>query len=249
MTEAPTEFVDASATPAVRGTLHRPRDPSRGDALVLTHGAGGDRDAPLLVAIATELARSGVSVLRCDLPFRQARPLGPPGSGSGERDRAGLERAVHVVRSLVRGRVFLGGHSYGGRQSSMLAAEKPDLAAGLLLLSYPLHPPGRAEALRTAHLGGLRIPTLFVHGSRDPFGSLEELRAAMRVIPAPSSLLALDGASHALAKTKDVAGVARAVASAFLAFVDSITRRGLRPPSEISPRDSDCAGKSRRSKP
>jgi len=114
-------FIDSDQAPAVRGFLHRPAEPS-GDGLVLTHGAGGNCDAPLLVALAEGLAEAGLSVLRCDLPFRQARPHGPP-RGSGSDDREGLRRALHVLRKFAAGRVFMGGQSYGGRQATMLAAE------------------------------------------------------------------------------------------------------------------------------
>jgi predicted alpha/beta-hydrolase family hydrolase len=94
--------------------------------------------------------------------------------------------------------IFLGGHSYGGRQSSMLCAEEPALVAGLLLLSYPLHPPRRPEQQRTQHLPDLGTPTLFVHGTRDSFGSIEELQHAMKMIPAKTKLLTIEGAGHDL---------------------------------------------------
>src|SRR5258705_6894827 len=89
---------------------------------------------------------------------------------------------VTAMRSRVSGRVFLGGQSYGGRQASMLAAGEAGLVDGLLLLSYPLHPPGRPSELRTAHLPKLAAPPLFAHGSRDPFGPLQEIEAARRLI-------------------------------------------------------------------
>src|SRR3954467_9299456 len=127
--------------PAVRGFVHRPAQAS-GDGLVLTHGAGGDCNAPLLVALADKCADGGWTVLRCDLPFRQQRAHGPP-RGSGSEDRDGLRRAVQVLRKMVAGKTFLGGQSYGGRQATMLAATEPGLADGLLVLSYPLHPPGK----------------------------------------------------------------------------------------------------------
>jgi uncharacterized protein len=95
-------------------------------------------------------------------------------------------------------KIFLGGHSYGGRQSSMLCAGEPELVTGLLLLSYPLHPPRRPEQQRTQHLPDLRTPTLFVHGTRDPFGSIEELQRAMKMIPAKTTLLTVEGAGHDL---------------------------------------------------
>ena len=189
--------LDVNETP-VRGFLHRPVSPG-GFALVLTHGAGANCRTPLLMAVAGAFAAAGFTVLRCDLPFRQARPHGPP-FGNGAKDRAGLRRAVEVLREVAPGRIFLGGHSYGGRQASMLAAEDPALAAGLLLLSYPLHPPEKPEQLRTAHFPDLHTPSLFVHGCRDPFGSLDEMQSARRLIAAPTELLRIEGAGHDLGR-------------------------------------------------
>jgi predicted alpha/beta-hydrolase family hydrolase len=187
---------DASVTPAVRGFLHRPAKPS-GDALVLTHGAGGNANAPLLVALAEAFAETGLTVLRCDLPYRQARPQGPP-RGNGAEDREGLRRAVEYCRSTMPGRIFLGGASYGGRQASMLAAEDPKVCDALLLLSYPLHPPGRPEQLRTKHLPNIQVPALFVSGDKDPFGSPNELAAAVRMLPGKTRLLVIEGVGHDL---------------------------------------------------
>lgn len=195
-------FFNSAATPAVRGFLHRPEIPSV-DGLVLTHGAGGDCNAPLLVALAGEFADAGWTVLRCDLPFRQSRPHGPP-RGSGSDDREGLRRAVSVLRRLVPGRVFLGGQSYGGRQATMLAAAEPGLTNGLLLLSYPLHPPGKPAQLRTSHLPKIKAPSLFVSGSKDPFGSPQEIESALKLIPAPVRFLLIEGAGHDLGFGKRV---------------------------------------------
>jgi len=178
--------------PAVRGVLHRPARPSD-DGIVLTHGAGGNRDAPILIALATAFAARGFTVLRCDLPYRQARPKGPPPAASAARDREGLRQAMLALRRLASVRLHVGGLSYGGRQASMLAAGEPGLADGLLLLSYPLHPPGRPSELRTAHLPALGAPALFVHGSADPFGSIEELEAARTLVPAPTALMVVEG--------------------------------------------------------
>jgi uncharacterized protein len=192
-----TSFHDVSLDPAVRGFSHAPEYPS-GDALILTHGAGSNCDAPLLVALGEAFAGHGYTVLRCDLPFRQDRRTGLPFPGNPERDRAGLRNAVALLRKQVTGRIFLGGHSYGGRQSTMLCAAEPDLVSGLLLLSYPLHPPRKPEQLRIQHLSNLRTPSLFVHGTRDPFGSVEELERALRLIPAKHGLLKVEGAGHDL---------------------------------------------------
>lgn len=183
----------------VRGFLHRPAEPG-GDGLVLTHGAGGDCNAPTLVAAAEAFSAAGVSVLRCDLPFRQRRLNGPPSPSGAAADRAGLRDAVEAMRALVPGRVFLGGHSYGGRQATLLAAEEPEVAAGLLLFSYPLHPPGKAERLRIEHFPRLSLPAVFVHGTRDAFGSIDELRRAVTEIPARTQIVTIDGAGHDLRK-------------------------------------------------
>ncbi|HZC21705.1 MAG TPA: alpha/beta family hydrolase [Candidatus Binatia bacterium] len=191
------ECSDSTVDPHIRGFLHVPETPNQ-DGLVLTHGAGGNAQAPLLIVLAEAFAATGVTVLRCNLPYRQARPFGPPGPGDAGRDRAGLKNAIAKLRAMMSGRIFLGGHSYGGRQSSMLCAEEPDLAAALLLLSYPLHPPRRPEQQRTQHLPDLRTPALFVSGTRDPFGSIEELQRAIKMIPAKTKLLPVDGAGHDL---------------------------------------------------
>ena len=206
------DFADLVVDPPIRGFLHLPATPN-GDALVLTHGAGGNAQAPLLVALADTFTSAGYTVLRCNLPYRQARSFGPPGPGDAARDRAGLKNAVTALKNSSgapllpdsgrsgdlspekhnEARIFLGGHSYGGRQSSMLCAEESDLVAGLLLLSYPLHPPRRPEQQRTQHLPDLRTPTLFVQGTRDPFGSIEEIERAIKMIPAKTKLLTVEG--------------------------------------------------------
>jgi predicted alpha/beta-hydrolase family hydrolase len=197
-------FFDDSLNPAVRGFLHSPAT-ANGDALILTHGAGSDCTAPLLVAISETFAGHGYLVLRCDLPFRQEgeRRTRPPFPGNAERDRAGLRNAVAVLRQEVAGRIFLGGHSYGGRQSTILCAAEPDsvkseLVSGLLVLSYPLHPPRKPQQLRVQHLTSLRTPSLFVHGTRDPFGSVEEMTTALRLVPAKTELMKVEGAGHDL---------------------------------------------------
>ncbi len=224
-------FADSDMTPAVRGFLHRPPEAS-GAGIVLTHSGGSNCEAPLLVAVAEVFARAGFTVLRCDLPFRQWRPHGPPRPGSGVEDREGLRRALGALKKIVPGRLFLGGHSYGGRQATMLVAADPALTDGLLAFSYPLHPPRRASQLRTNHFPKLRTRTLFVHGSRDPFGSPQEIEAALKLIPVETSLIIIEGASHDLAPHKenplnqtDLAGT---VLTAFTHFFPEVSRHGPR---------------------
>src|ERR1700722_9191331 len=157
-------FSDLSNQEApVRGYFYPSNTPSA-NCLILTHGAGANCEAPLLMALADGFSSQNWMVLRCDLPFRQSRPQGPPTRGSAERDQAGLRSAVRSMRSHRFGNVFLGGHSYGGRQASMVAATEPGLVDRLLLLSYPLHPPKKPSEMRTGHFGNLRTPAFFVHG-------------------------------------------------------------------------------------
>jgi len=202
----------------VRGFLHRP-DNVRPDALILTHGAGSNCHSPLLVALAEAFCSSGLMVLRCDLPFRQVRPHGPPPRGSAERDQAGLRAAVAVLRSATVGRIYLGGHSYGGRQASMLAAFEPGLADALLLLSYPLHPPQRPSELRTAHWPQLRTPALFLQGTSDGFGTISEVEDAIGMIPAHTHLLAIPDAGHELMSRRNRKELPRLIVNTFLRFV------------------------------
>lgn len=186
---------------STNGFLHVPADPAR-DGLVLTHGAGGNGQTPLLVAVAEAFALSGFYVLRFDLPFRQRRRFGPPFPAQAAEDRNGLKLAAAEMRKLVPSRIFIGGHSYGGRQASILASEDPEAADGLLLLSYPLHPPKKPESQRTAHFPKLQTPCLFVHGTKDAFGSIEEIRNAVGLIPGPKELSIIERAGHELARGK-----------------------------------------------
>jgi uncharacterized protein len=181
----------------VQGWLHEPAAPTP-DGLAITHGAGSNCEAPLLVAIAEAFAATGMWVLRFDLPYRQERKSGPPFPAQAARDREGIHRACRALRELATGRIFLSGHSYGGRQSTMLAAENPGVADALLLLSYPLHPPRKPDQPRTAHFPKMETPALFIHGTRDPFASIDELQAALELIPARTELIPVDGAPHSL---------------------------------------------------
>lgn len=186
----------------VAGFLHAPTGPGTGDGFVLTHGAGGNCQSPLLVTVANAFAAAGCTVLRVNLAFRQRRPFGPPLPATSPADRAGLVAAVAALKQMVSGRVCLGGHSYGGRQATIITADEPSLVAGLLLLSYPLHPPDKPEQLRTDHFPRLRTPALFVHGTSDPFGSVDEMNKALAIIPGAHALVMVNGAGHDLSGGK-----------------------------------------------
>jgi uncharacterized protein len=191
----------------IAGVAHEP-DGSPAGVVVLTHGAGGNRESPMLQRVCDEWARRGWLAVRYDLPYRRRRPKGPP-SGSSAADRAGIVEAISVCRGLTDGPVIAGGHSYGGRMTSMVVAAKEAHADVLTLFSYPVHPPGKPERARTEHLPDIAVPTVFTHGTSDPFGSPEEVQAAAALVSAPTQIVEIAGARHDLAsKTLDVPGLA-----------------------------------------
>jgi hypothetical protein len=183
---------------------HRP------SALLLAPGAGASRDQSTLVAIDHELTAAGVAVARMDFPYRTAGRRGPDKEPvllrAVQDEAAGLSSAAGVAPADV----FLGGRSMGGRICSMTVADGLP-ARGLVLISYPLHPPGRPDRLRVGHFPSLRVPCLFVSGSRDAFGSPEELEAETAAIPGPVTHHWIEGKDHGLRGVDaEVAGVVRA---------------------------------------
>jgi predicted alpha/beta-hydrolase family hydrolase len=166
-------------------------------ALLLTPGAGADRNQTALVAIDDALSADGVVVDRIDFPYRKAGRKAP--------DRAPVLIAAVVDAAaelaaragVAPASIALGGRSMGGRMCSMAVAEGLP-AAALVLVSYPLHPPGKPDKLRTDHFAALDLPCLFVSGTRDAFGTPAELEAATRAIPGPVTHAWVEGGSHGL---------------------------------------------------
>jgi uncharacterized protein len=191
----------------IAGVAHRPEGPASG-VVVLTHGAGGSRESPLLQQVCGEWARRGWLAVRYNLPYRRRRPTGPP-SGSAATDRAGIVEAIALCRGLADGPLIAGGHSYGGRQTSMVVASDEAPVDVLTLFSYPVHPPGKPERPRTEHLPDITVPTVFTHGTSDPFGTPREVRDAAGMISAPTEVVEIAGARHDLrSKALDVPALA-----------------------------------------
>lgn len=191
----------------IAGVAHQPEGSASG-VVVLTHGAGGSRESQLLQQVCDEWARRGWLAVRYNLPYRRRRATGPP-SGSAASDRAGIVEAITVCRGLAGGPLIAGGHSYGGRLTSMVIAAKEAQADVLTLFSYPVHPPGKPERPRTEHLPDIRVPTVFTHGTSDPFGTPVEVRDAAAMIAAPTAVVEIAGARHDLrSKSLDVAALA-----------------------------------------
>lgn len=181
--------------------------------LLLFPGAGSGRDHPSLVAIerAVSGARGpGVPVARADFPYRREgrrAPDRPPKLIASVRDEAA---AVVAERGIDPGALALGGRSMGGRMCSMAVAQGLS-AAALVLVAYPLHPPGRPDRLRVEHLPGIDVPCLFVSGTRDPFGTPDELTAHTAAIAGPVTHEWVEGARHELKGADDeVAGIVAA---------------------------------------
>ena len=184
------------------------RNPNAGFATTLTHGAGGSREAPLLTRICDEWAARGWLAVRYNLPYRRRRPKGPP-SGSAATDQAGVVEAVELVRAAITGPVLAGGHSYGGRMTSMAVADGSARVDALTLFSYPLHPPGKPERSRLDELELATVPTLVVQGERDPFG-----------MPPPASGRRV----HVIAKAGHSLGRYDEVAATVTSFVQDVIR-------------------------
>lgn len=173
-----------------------------GLAVLLAPGASANRDHSSLVAIDAALAARGIEVERIDLP--SSRP-GPKVVQVIREAAAELAQRAGVSPA----RVVLGGRSFGGRMCSMAVAEGLP-ALGLVLVSYPLHPPGRPDQLRVEHLAALHLPCLFVSGTRDPFATPAELGAATAAIPGPVTHVWIEGATHGLrGKDREVATAVR----------------------------------------
>jgi predicted alpha/beta-hydrolase family hydrolase len=192
----------------IAGIAHRP-DGEPAGVVLLTHGAGGSRESPLLIRICDEWARRGWLAVRYNLPYRRRRPKGPP-SNSAASDQEGIVEAIELGHTLVPGApVIAGGHSYGGRMTSMAVAAQSAQVSVLTLFSYPLHPPGKPERARTEHLSGIVVPTVFTHGTADPFGTIDEITAAATQVTGPTEIVEITGARHDLgSKTLDVPALA-----------------------------------------
>jgi uncharacterized protein len=198
-------------------------------AVLLAHGAGADRRAPALVAIADALEAVGIPSLRFDYPYRSAgrrAPDRPP-----VLDRATREAAVELAtRTAVSpARLVLGGRSMGGRVCSLVASDPDDPipALGLLLLGYPLHPAGKPERRRDEHFGRIGCPVLFVSGTRDALAPQGELEASARSIAGAVSFEWLDTADHGFRPLKSsgrtAADLLSHVATASVGWVKGLT--------------------------
>lgn len=195
--------------------LHYPAPISARATLVLAHGAGADQRHRAMVTLAAGIAGHGVDVVTFNFLYTEQRRRSP--------DRGPvLEQTWTAVVEAIAGdlpadhRLVIGGKSMGGRIGSMVLAQPPDSPAwarvsGLVLLGYPLHPPGKPDQQRTAHLPALRVPVLLVHGTRDAFGTREEIEPVFQALPARVDIEFIEGGDHSFKVPKSTGLTEQAV--------------------------------------
>jgi predicted alpha/beta-hydrolase family hydrolase len=208
------EPVPSSAVPldgaGATEALHYAPDEPAGTLLVLAHGAGAGQRHPFMQAMAAALAARGIDVVTFDFPYMQAGRRLPDKAPVLEACFAAVAAAARVALPAGH-RLFIGGKSMGGRIASQIAAAHavPGLI-GLIALGYPLHPPGKPDQLRTAHLPGITVPMLIVQGERDAFGRPDELRPVLASMPAEVKLVVVPDGDHSFAAKKTPAAAVRA---------------------------------------
>jgi predicted alpha/beta-hydrolase family hydrolase len=204
--------------------LTYPADPARriGATLILAHGAGAGQTSRFIVNFAEALGARGVDVLTFNFLYIEQKRKVPDRPDVLEACYRAVIEAARSYPAFAGNKVFIGGKSMGGRIASQLAAAGDATAAaisGLVLLGYPLHPPGKPEQLRVAHLPDIRVPVLVVQGERDPFGSPDELRPHLAKVAGPVVVKVIERGDHSLAPPK---GAARSVDQVHSEIEDAI---------------------------
>jgi uncharacterized protein len=198
-----------------------------GAAIILAHGAGAGQRSPFMTAYARGLSAQGIDVITFDFPYMAAKRRIPD---RGETLEASYREAIEFVRREVASaehHLFIGGKSMGGRIATQIAVDRQLPIEGLVLLGYPLHPPGRPSELRAAHLPLIRRPMLIVQGSRDAFGTPSELEGILAALSPPPSLHVIEGGDHSLKisrrdpalQSESDAGVQRTIATWMLSII------------------------------
>jgi hypothetical protein len=196
---APSQDVTAMDYPAATGNR-------AGVTLILGHGAGADQTSGFMVAFATALAERGIDVVTFNFLYSELRRRIPDPNARLESCWRAVIETVRSRTSSNAGRLAIGGKSMGGRIASQVAAGEARGLAGLVFLGYPLHPPGRPDRLRAAHLGEVKAPMLFVQGTRDPFGTPAELQPIISQLDPAAALFVVEGGDHSF-KVPKSAGV------------------------------------------
>ncbi|MGI8570160.1 MAG: alpha/beta hydrolase family protein [Methylocella sp.] len=216
--------VEINPDQGVRATFYpaAKRDQA-GVTLILGHGAGAGQTSGFMVSLATGLAARGIEAVTFNFLYtEQGRRVPDPNSKLEACYRAVIETVRH--RKIGRGRLAIGGKSMGGRIASQVAAGGVPDVAGLVFLGYPLHPPGKKDQLRAKHLSDIEAPMLFVQGSRDAFGTPDELRPIIIKLKAPADLYVVAGGDHSLKVLKSAGVTQEDIYKAVLDRIDQWLR-------------------------
>jgi uncharacterized protein len=187
--------VDVTPSEHVTAIAYRAAAPNRaGISLILAHGAGANQSSAFMVQLATALAARGIDAVTFNFLYSEQRKRVPD---RNDKLEACWRKVIEAFAEKGKqgGKLFIGGKSMGGRIASQVAAAGADVA-GLVLLGYPLHPPGQPDKLRTKHLPAIKVPMLVVQGSRDAFGTPDELRPVLKRLAAPVDLCVVEGGDH-----------------------------------------------------
>jgi len=169
-----------------------------GVTVVLGHGAGANQLSAFMVMIARGLAARGCDVMTFNFAYKELGRSIPDPRARLESCYQAVIKTAQTNRKLKKNRLVIGGKSMGGRIASQVAAIAPDGIAGLVFLGYPLHPPGRPDKLRDAHLKEIHAPMLFVQGARDTFGTADEISAVIKRLRLPATLQVIESGDHSL---------------------------------------------------
>ena len=167
-----------------------------GVTVVLGHGAGANQLSSFMVMIARGLAARGCDVMTFNFVYKERGRSIPDPAPRLESCYQAVIKTAQTNRKLKKNRLVIGGKSMGGRIASQVASVTPDGIAGLVFLGYPLHPPGRPDKLRDAHLKGIHAPMLFVQGARDTFGTEAEIHAVIKRLRLPAKIYPIEGGDH-----------------------------------------------------
>jgi predicted alpha/beta-hydrolase family hydrolase len=207
MTSEPTKLsVTVNDTDSVTALLYlAPKKQRAAISLILGHGAGAGQLHPFMTLFANGLAARGIDVITFNFSYMEQRRHVPDPKAKLESCYRAVIDAAEKHKNLKVNHLAIGGKSMGGRIASQVAAESPELdLAGLVFLGYPLHPPGRPDKLRDAHLKDIHAPMLFIQGSRDAFGTPDEIHAVIKRLRLPATLQPIESGDHSLKVPKSL---------------------------------------------
>ena len=208
----PEQFaIELDAGQSVTALHYAVAQPASGAALIVAHGAGAGQQSPFIVDFARGMSARGFDIVTFNFAYMEQRRRLPDRAPALEACYAAVIRETHRRLSPSTSAIFIGGKSMGGRIATQIAAADQDLPiAGIVLLGYPLHPPGQPQKRRDTHLADVKIPMLFVQGAKDTFGNEAEMAALVPSLP-KAKLHVVPGGDHSF----KVSGGAAAVAAAF----------------------------------